>query len=45
MSEMDYQRMIIAYHGCGAATVKNVLRNGRKLDPNENKRAIPWIGD
>lgn len=42
MSALDYQRMIIGYHGCDATTVNEVLVDGQPLTPSEND--YDWLG-
>jgi hypothetical protein len=40
--DLNYQRMIIGYHGCDAAVVSNVLSGGDALTPSE--RDYDWLG-
>jgi hypothetical protein len=40
--ELNYQRMVIAYHGCDASVVSKVLSGDDTLSPSE--RAYDWLG-
>jgi hypothetical protein len=40
--DLNYQRMIIAYHGCDAAVVTRVLAGEDALSPSE--REYDWLG-
>jgi hypothetical protein len=42
MRHFDYQRTIIAYHGCDESVVKRVLWNGEPLSKSENE--YDWLG-
>lgn len=42
MRHFDYQRTIIAYHGCDAAVLRRVLLTGRLLSASEND--YDWLG-
>jgi hypothetical protein len=42
MRQFDYQRTIIAYHGCDESVVNAVLLSGGKLRPSENE--YDWLG-
>lgn len=42
MNEFDYQRMVIAYHGCDASVVEDVLTKQGTLKPSENR--YDWLG-
>jgi len=42
MLDLNYQRMIIGYHGCDAQVVSKVLSRGDPLAPSEND--YDWLG-
>ncbi len=42
MRHFDYQRTIIAYHGCDEAVVRRVLMTGEHLSTSEND--YDWLG-
>lgn len=42
MNELDYQRLVIGYHGCDAQTVNDVLLNDQPLKLSENE--YDWLG-
>lgn len=42
MAELNYQRMVIGYHGCDATVVAKVLADGESLAPSE--RNYDWLG-
>lgn len=42
MRHFDYQRTIIAYHGCDTSVVRRVLRTGEPLSASEND--YDWLG-
>jgi hypothetical protein len=42
MGQFDYQRTVIAYHGCDESIVNEVLLNGAKLKPSE--KVHDWLG-
>lgn len=42
MSDLTYQRTVIAYHGCDEAVVTAVLLHGQRLQPSEND--YDWLG-
>ena len=42
MRHFDYQRTIIAYHGCDEAVVRRVLMTGEHLSASEND--YDWLG-
>lgn len=42
MRHLDYQRTIIAYHGCDESVVDRVLRTGETLKVSEND--YDWLG-
>jgi hypothetical protein len=42
MRHLDYQRTIIAYHGCDESLVNRVLETGETLEPSEND--YDWLG-
>jgi hypothetical protein len=44
MNEFDYQRTVIAYHGCDAATLNEILSRRGKLQSSENAPLSPVQG-
>ena len=42
MQPLDYQRTIVAYHGCDESLVHRVLMTGETLDLSEND--YDWLG-
>ena len=42
MPELNYQRTVLAYHGCDASVVAGVLVRGQRLATSEN--AYDWLG-
>lgn len=42
MSGLEYQRLIVGYHGCDRSTVEKVLLRGEHLDPSRNR--YDWLG-
>jgi len=42
MRTLDYQRLVIGYHGCDAAVRDKVIMQGGKLDGSQNK--YDWLG-
>jgi len=42
MGQFDYQRTVIAYHGCDKSTADDVLFHGKQLRPSEND--YDWLG-
>jgi hypothetical protein len=48
--DLNYQRMIIAYHGCDASVVTKVLSGGDALAPSEQecsaaRKSLKWEAD
>lgn len=42
MADLNYQRMVIGYHGCDAATADVVLSGNYSLQPSDND--YDWLG-
>jgi hypothetical protein len=39
---LEYQRLIVAYHGCDVGVAERVLRGGAELQPSDNP--YDWVG-
>lgn len=42
MRSLDYQRLVVAYHGCDVSVRDRVISRGGKLDASRNK--YDWLG-